>query len=38
MQNGENFELKIDNVSFAHMLAQEKCRQAFIYDGAVQPT
>ena len=32
-ENGENFELKIDNVSFSHIMAQDKVKKAFVFEN-----
>ena len=33
MQHGEHFELRIDNVSFSHLHAQEQTKNQFVFDG-----
>ena len=33
MQHGEHFELRIDNVSFSHLHAQEQTKNQFVYEG-----
>ena len=32
MQHGEHFELRIDNVSFSHLHAQQQTKDQFVYD------
>ena len=32
MQHGEHFELRIDNVSFSHLHAQEQTKNQFVYE------
>lgn len=34
MQHGEHFELRIDNISFSHIHAQEQTKNQFVYEDA----
>lgn len=33
MQSGDSFELRVDNLSFSHLNAQQKVKRAFVYEG-----